>query len=259
MTLAQRIENTEVSAGSVALFWLGQAGFVCKSSGGKIVYIDAYLSELVERRLGVQFKRMMSIPIAPEDVIADLVVSTHDHPDHLDTDAIPIIAQNPRTRFAGPIECVQEYRRLGIPEERILEICEGTELVLEGFGLTAVYADHGDLAPNAVGVVLEFDGIRVYHAGDTAYRPERMQEVIELRPEIALLPINGAYGNLNPEEAARLAHDLQAKVVIPSHFWMFPKHNGDPGAFLEACERLAPEVEAVLMCQGERYTYGKHT
>jgi len=255
MTLAQLIEDTKVSTGSVAIFWLGQAGFVFKSARDEIIYVDPYLSDGVERQLGLGFKRIMMSPIAAKDVVADLVVNTHEHLDHLDPDSIPTIAQNPRTRFAGTIDCVHEYRRLGIPEERIFELQEGEGLDFGGFGLTAVYADHGELAPRAVGVVVESDGIRIYHAGDTAYCPERMLRLMELRPEIAILPINGAYGNLDAEEAARLAHDLRADVVIPSHFWMFPQHNGDPGAFLRACERLAPEVKPVLMCQAERYIY----
>ena len=36
--------------GSLALYWLCQAGFAFKTSAGQIVYIDPYLSDVVERR-----------------------------------------------------------------------------------------------------------------------------------------------------------------------------------------------------------------
>ena len=67
-----------------------------------------------------------------------------------------------------------------------------------------VYADHGELAPDALGVVLELDGVMVYHTGDTAYRPVQFQPAIEMKPDILLPCINGAYGNMDWREAAQL-------------------------------------------------------
>jgi len=197
----------------------------------------------------------MASPIAAEYVVADLVISTHEHVDHFDIDAIPKIAENQRTFFAGPIECVRAGQSMGISNDRIFSLDEETELDFNSFHIFGVPAFHGELAPDAVGVVLDFDGIKVYHAGDTAYYPERMQRAIKLKPDILIPPINGKFGNLNADEAARLAHDVGAKIVIPAHFWMFIEHNGDPGAFVEACGKFAPEVQPVVMSQGERYIY----
>jgi len=64
-----------------------------------------------------------------------------------------------------------------------------------------------------VGVILDFDGIQVYHTGDTAYRPEKFQAAIARRPEILLPCINGAFGNLDAVQAARLAQETQAPLV----------------------------------------------
>jgi L-ascorbate 6-phosphate lactonase len=88
--LARRIDKDRIEPECLGIYWLAQAGFAFKTSAGKIVYIDPYLSDLVERVAG--FKRMMPCPITAEEVVADLVVCTHEHPDHLDTDALPIIA-----------------------------------------------------------------------------------------------------------------------------------------------------------------------
>src|SRR5437868_5485331 len=114
--LARNIAATAVEPGSVALFWLCQAGFAFKSSSGRVVYIDPYFSDVVERKFG--FKRMMECPIAVEEVAADLVVCTHEHLDHMDIDALPALAATPRTHFAGPIECWKTFESLGIPAER---------------------------------------------------------------------------------------------------------------------------------------------
>ena len=53
-SLATTIATREVPKGSLALYWLCQAGFAFKSSAGQIVYIDPYLSDVVERVVGLQ-------------------------------------------------------------------------------------------------------------------------------------------------------------------------------------------------------------
>jgi L-ascorbate 6-phosphate lactonase len=251
--LAQTIATREVSKDHLAIYWLCQAGFAFKSSTGSIVYIDPYLSDLVERVVG--FKRMMTCPIAAEEVSADLIICTHEHPDHMDTDALPVLAANQRTHFAGPIECMNEFAKIGLPRERCHLLEEGKSLQLAGVRVHSVYADHGELAPDALGIVLDFDGIRVYHTGDTAYRPQDFQPAIHLRPQILLPCINGAFGNMNAEEAASLTQLAHPEVVIPTHFWMFVEQNGDPRRFLELCAAMASDTKTVLMKPGEEYLF----
>ncbi len=253
--LGKTIEAEKVEPGTLAIYWLSQAGFVFKSSSSKIVYIDPYLSDVVERIHG--FKRMMGCPIMPEEVVADLVVCTHEHLDHMDTDALPLIAKNPRTHFAGPIECFKEFRKAGIPEARCHLLEMGKEITIHGVRVSAVYADHGELAPDAVGVVLDFEGTKVYHTGDTAYRPEGFRPVIGMRPDILLPCINGRYGNMDAREAALLAAACHPQLAVASHFWMFVEHDGDPAAFLENCAKLAPSVRAIVMKPGERFLFCK--
>ena len=140
---------------------------------GQIVYIDPYLSDVVERVVG--FKRMMTCPLQAEEVAADLIICTHEHLDHMDVDALPALAANPRAHFAGPIECMKEFEKQKIAAERCHLLEEGKSVTVGGITVHAVYADHGELAPDALGVVLDLDGVRVYHTGDTAYRPEQFQ------------------------------------------------------------------------------------
>lgn len=254
-SLAEQIAGRKVEAGQLAIYWLCQAGFAFKSSSNKIVYIDPYFSDVVERLIG--FKRMMACPIRLEEVDADLIVCTHEHLDHMDTDALPGLAQNPRTQFTGPIECIKEFRKLGIPEERCHLLEEGTRLNFDDVEINAVYADHGELAPDALGIVLNFDGIRVYHTGDTAYRPEEFAPAIKMRPDVLIPCINGRFGNMDAQEAAMLTSLVNPTIVIPSHFWMFVEQNGEPAAFLDGCKDLAPQSQAVLMKPGEELLFQK--
>jgi L-ascorbate 6-phosphate lactonase len=131
----------------------------------------------------------------------------------------------------------------------------------DGFSLEAVYADHGADEPDAIGIVLESEGTRIYHTGDTCYCPEKMERVIQIRPAVILPCINGTFGNLNAIEAAKLAADVGARVAIPCHFWMFPGQNllaeGMPSAFLDACKKWAPSVTPAVLSVGEPYLFHK--
>jgi L-ascorbate 6-phosphate lactonase len=259
-TLVRRIQETRVEPGSLAVFWLGQAGFVFKTPAGKIVYSDPYFTDYVQRALpeyGLAFKRVMPALVEADETEADYVVSTHSHQDHLDADALPILVKNPRVHFIGSLDCEKYYAEAGVPRDRFTILHKDESLSLGDFTLTGVYADHGDLAPEALGFLFNFDGIKVWQVGDTAYRPDRWTDLFAQNVDIVLAPINGAFGNLNGVEAAKLAHDAHAKLVIPCHFWMFAQHLGSPLEFLEACKELAPEVQPMLLTQGERFLYQK--
>ncbi len=259
-SLAKKIQATQVESGSIAIFWLGQAGFVFKTHSHKIIYTDPYLTDYVQRVLpeyGLGFKRVMPKLVEADEVEADYVVSTHSHQDHLDVDALPVLLKNRRIRFIGSPDCLEYYEQARIPQDRYSIAHPGVLQELDGFKLTGVAADHGELAPDAMGFLFDFDGIKIWQVGDTAYRPDIWQDVFNAGVDIILPPINGAFGNLNGTEAARLAQNANAKIAIPCHFWMFAAHFGSPNEFLEACKEHAPQVSPLLMTQGELFVYKK--
>jgi L-ascorbate metabolism protein UlaG (beta-lactamase superfamily) len=77
------------------------------------------------------------------------------------------------------------------------------------------------------GFVLENQGRRIYHAGDSAYFHGFQQIGRRLPPEIALLPI-GAYHpqsfrrvHMGPDQAIKAFKALRARCLVPMHYGSF--------------------------------------
>jgi L-ascorbate 6-phosphate lactonase len=235
-------------AGHLHIYWLGQAGFLIRNSSGKNLLIDAYLSDYVEKCDGS--KRLMMAVAEPQDLRPDVILASHDHADHLDMDSLPLLLSH-----GAPLFCSGEsYRRCaqaGFPMQQITAMKPGDRASAAGYSIEAVFADHGDYAPDAVGFWIESEGVRLYFTGDTSYQPGRMAPVAQRHPDLLILPINGEFGNMNERDAAMLAAQTNAGLTIPCHFWTFAHHHGDPGLFQDAMLRLAPQNKFYILCQGE--------
>lgn len=250
MTFKEKLEACRPGSGEVALFWLGQAGFIIKNSLGKTAVIDPYLSDAVERICGL--KRLMMPVIDAEDLNPDHILITHRDEDHLDMDVIPgIMARNPSARLYAPGRACEMCEEAGIDQERLVRFDQGETAEADGFRFEAVFADHGDHAPEAIGYLVETEGYRLYFTGDTSYQVDRMAYAYGKDIDILVVPINGEYGNMNSLEAAELAKVCQPKLVIPSHFWTFIRHGSEPYLFDREMRLEAPEVPFDFMCQGE--------
>lgn len=256
MKLSERIDGTHANQGEMAIFYLAQAGFCFKNSQNIRIFVDPYLSDCCNRLFG--FKRIIAPLLSPEEVRADILASTHAHFDHLDTDALPILARHPETFFIGARDCEKEYIKCAIPPERYRVLAAGENLTVRGVEFKAVYADHGKLAPEAIGLVIKSDDIIIYIVGDSAYRPQKILKSLgTVAVDIMIAPINGKFGNLDARDACRLAAQIKPKVLIASHFWMFIEHGGDPEAFLEEAKNLPRGVQPLVMAPAECLRYSK--
>ena len=260
MKLSEKIKELKVGQGKIAVFYLGQAGFCFKTACNKTIVIDAYLSDAAERLFG--FKRMIPSVIRPEEIDADYYLSTHSHVDHLDPDTIPVIAKNAKTYFVGSTDCEELYLQNNIPKNSYCILKSDEERTGNSIKIKAVYADHGDLAPSAIGMMIDIDGIKIYHSGDTCYAPDKIKASLNTDIDIMIAPINGQYGNLNAIESCRLATILAPKITIACHFWMFIEHvseggAGDPLTFLKESEHHYPDIKVKVMAPGELFIYSK--
>ncbi len=231
-----RIVN--VSEAIINVTSLGQVGYKLEYSDVTI-YIDPYLSNSVQEKEDIDCKRLLPIPIHPEQIEdADFILITHDHRDHCDEDTlIPISRSSPQSIFICPEKIRTKLTGMGISSERINVIGEEVIRMQQNINLYAVPAAHPKVEKNinggwsCIGYVIEFEHKRLYHAGDTSVAAEIVDVLSILgNIDVAFLPVNernyyrdkkGILGNMSIREAFKFAEEIQAGTVVPTHWDMF--------------------------------------
>ncbi len=198
--------------------WLGQSGYIL--TDGKIeICIDPYLSDCVNRI--ANRPRTRAVPVAPQDLKSDVVICTHNHIDHVDIDAIPEMKKD-NMLFLAPTDCMEKLTELGVTNYTPFD--EGTTVTIGKFSLKAVFADH---TVPAVGVVVEYNGEKLYFTGDTEYN----DKLCDTECDYLFICINGRLGNMNVNEAIKVAEKIKPKLAIPNHYDMFLSNSEDPEKF----------------------------
>ena len=147
-----------------ALWALGQAGALVRA-GGLTVVIDPYLSDSVGA-VSPDFARQIPVPLAPEELQADVYLVTHDHMDHLDPDTLRQYKFIETTTFVAPRLTAAKLATYGIPEDHILRVEAGdTREVCQGLTVTGIFAlPTSTDALDTAGYRLEFaNGRSLYH------------------------------------------------------------------------------------------------
>ena len=257
--VAARLSAWRPPAGTIGIVALGQAGFALRS-GDDLVLIDPFLSPAPGR---------LSSPLVDPSRLDGItaVLATHEHSDHLDLATWAALgAACPAARFVAPEPLVPLATGAGIPADRVTGARLGAAIRVGGMRVVPVPAIHaveiedgyaraadGPHGARWMGYVVELDGIRIYHAGDTLADEPLVRAVAAARPDIALLPINGRdaeregrgiVGNLTPDEAAALARDLSVDLAVPMHFDAVRGNLGHPDAFVRAMREVHPTASA---------------
>jgi len=248
-------------AGGIGLSWLGQAGFILRA-GATTALIDPFLSTGHDREY-------LSTLLPGAATGLDVVLCTHEHVDHFDAESAPAIAAaSPHAVFVVPTPIVDIVTEAGIAPDRVVGVQpDAAPLELAGLSIRTVPAMHGVTMEDAygfgeelsgglirfVGFVIDAEGVRLYHAGDTIHYAGMEDALSDLAVDVAMLPINGRdpereargiVGNLTEREAAWLAGAIGAHTLIPMHYDLFARNRGYPEWVVESVSRdhLGPHV-----------------
>jgi L-ascorbate metabolism protein UlaG (beta-lactamase superfamily) len=255
----------------IELWWLGQAGFRLRDpAGGPRVFFDPFLT--------ARDDRSWQAPLDAAGLArsADIVLVSHEHVDHFDRPALQSAAAGSHFALVVPLPLVDDARALGFPAERVIGATPDTPLDVGGIRINPLRARHGVNVSDAytfgeelsdgrvryLGYVVEIGGERVYHSGDCIPYQGQGQRLRELGATVVCLPINGRdvyreteaniVGNMDFREAARLAHDVGAGVLVPMHWELFAGNRGFPGDLVRYASEHFPELTVLGMGRGAR-------
>ena len=192
------------------LHWLGHDGFMI--TGEKTVYIDPH--DVGEGR--------------PK---ADVILITHEHYDHCSVRDIMSIAAEGTDLLITP-DCQSKVTDF---PGRVTLVEPDREYAVKGIVVRTVRAYNKDkkFHPKEndwVGYIVEMNGKRYYHAGDTDFIPE-MEQIRNI--DVAMLPVSGTYV-MTPEEAAEAARAIRPKVAVPMHWGSLIATKDDAERFMQA-------------------------
>lgn len=249
------------------LWWLGQSGFLVLWQG-RALLLDPYLSDSLTAKYAQTDKphvRMTERVVAPARLdFVDVVTSSHNHTDHLDAETLrPLRTANPGLQMVIP-EANRAFvaERLATDPAWPVGLTDGESTEVAGFRFTAVPAAHEAVERDAaerclyLGYVVQAGPWTLYHSGDTVRYAGMAEGLRPFGVDVALLPINGAAperrvaGNLDGPEAARVAHEMGAALVVPCHYEMFAFNTASPDAFTAEAETLGQAYR--LLRNGER-------
>lgn len=191
-------------------------------AGSKVVYIDPFKVRNQDK--------------------ADVILVTHDHPDHLSPNDLAKVCTSETQVVASPL-CKDGVKNLKAKQTTFLE--PGKKTSVAGIEIEAVPAYnlnkfrepgqpfHPKEKPG-LGFVVQMDGTRVYHAGDSDFIPEMRS----IKCDVALLPVSGTYV-MTAEEAAEAAAAIKPRIAIPMHYGAIVGSEADAAKFkslVKGCE-----------------------
>jgi L-ascorbate metabolism protein UlaG (beta-lactamase superfamily) len=201
-------------------------------AGSRLVFLDPFLTGNPSASLKAEAIRE-----------ADIIAVTHDHGDHLG-DAFAI-AKRTGAEIVAINELANDATAQGL---KGVGFNIGGTVEVRGVRFHMVAAVHSAGKGAPAGLVLEMDGKRIYHAGDTGLTYDMKLVGEFFAPDLAFLPI-GDWFTMGPASAAMAVEFIRAKRVVPIHYGTFPVLTGDPEEFKA---RVGGAAEVIILKPGEK-------
>jgi len=222
--------------------FLGHAAFSLEA-GGTTVLIDPFLTGNPKAAASA------------DEVKADAILLTHGHPDHYGD--IVDIAKRTGATVVAITELAHELSEELGQDHAVFDPNMGGTVTLDWGSVRVVPAWHTSTTPKGTyntpaGLLIELDGTRVYHLGDTCLFSDLQLVKRYGRIDVAIVPIGGHY-TMDRFDAVVAAEWVGADTVIPCHYDTFPPIETDAQAFRSDVQN-AGAGEVVVLSPGDTHT-----
>ena len=196
------VERFFTDSGKPVDITLVKHGTLAVSYGNLSIHIDPVMQHGKTTNYATEFPK------------ADVILITHEHGDHLDTEAIEALTDDNTLLFLNPAshektgwgDTMTNGEQRGLTEDILLEAVPAYN--------TTPGRERFHPKGNGNGYLLTIEGLRIYIAGDTEDIPE-MAELNDI--DVAFLPVNQPY-TMTVEQCVNATRTIKPKVLIPYHF-----------------------------------------
>lgn len=219
---------------NVQVDWIDHASLKLKDSDGFTVYVDPW-SEVMDAN--AEYEK------------ADVIISTHNHFDHFDEEAIQALKKE------NTVLILTEQSAGDAPEDIETRVIEpGEDVKAHSHNFEGVHAYNVDkfrepdtpFHPKGLctGVIFELDGLKFYHASDTDPIDE-MDKLAEENIDVAFMPVGGHY-TMNQDEAIEAINKVKPSIVVPIHYGFVDQTTAETERFEEDVRQKTDSEPLVL-------------
>jgi L-ascorbate 6-phosphate lactonase len=243
--------------GFVACWSLGGMGFALKGVD-TIVFLDPFLNPDYRDQW---VTRAISPPLASRDLRrVDLVLASHEHPDHCDPIAIGAVARQTEAVLGAPVDACEVARSIGFPEERIRQIEPG-DVIRIGNAVVRAYPSGDRVAKSALIYLIKLDGIGFVHAGDSlltdAFDTIGRSSSVDVALLATALNPSGEHWYMQPQDLVEAAHRLRATLLVPGHWDIWQELARSPDELDSELRAEDPLLPRAILPAGTRLVVGR--
>jgi L-ascorbate metabolism protein UlaG (beta-lactamase superfamily) len=208
----QIADEIKAHRAGVAVWWTGHDGWLVKS-GDTLIGTDLATDD---------DGRLYQSPISAEELapLLDVAFVSHEHGDHFNRKTCRILAEKGRCTFVLPANCVEEARRIGIPEARIRVASPRRPFAVRGVKVSPLRAIHGnrksavyfDANLEDCGYLIELGGKTFLQPGDSVLLEDHL-----FLKHVDVLFVSPTEHNMQVEPAVTLINELEPEYVLPQH------------------------------------------